>query len=124
MAFTYDPSTDAGKVRLYLGDSIEGAGPRPNDNGVTPTNYSDQEIDLFLAAGSVNNGLVLGFRTLAGEWRPFALSERGSIESIDAKATADGFLNQAIYWENNPIDVIGQNSLIIQLDRDDAYTVE
>jgi len=117
----YDPSTDIGKVRLYLGDSIEGAGPRPNADH---TNYSDEEITLFLEAGSVNSGLISGFRALAGEWAAFAISEGSSIERMDAKNSPDTYLKMAEYYENHPIDVIGQNSLIIQLDRDDAYTVE
>ncbi|MBK9003490.1 MAG: hypothetical protein IPM41_06395 [Sphingomonadales bacterium] len=43
MAFTYNLSTDLGKTRLAIGDTVNGSGPRP-----AGTNYSDEEINVYL----------------------------------------------------------------------------
>ncbi len=123
MAITYNSSTNAGKVRLYIGDTIDKAGPRPNDDGVIGTNYSDEEIDLFLSSGgSINSAVILGFRTLAGEWTAFAVSEWGALERMDAKEVSDKYLKMVDLYTNNPIDAIGDNPLIINLVRVDAYS--
>ena len=54
MAFTYDLSTDRGKVRLRLADTVE-------DGHV----FTDAEIDYFLAVGStVNAATVEGIDVL------------------------------------------------------------
>lgn len=39
MTFTYAPDTDLGKIRLYLGDTTEGHGVKPNGE-----NFTDEEI--------------------------------------------------------------------------------
>ena len=43
MAFTYDVSSSLGQLRLAIGDTVSGAGPRPNG-----ANYSDAELNVFL----------------------------------------------------------------------------
>ena len=44
MAFTYDVSSSLGQLRLAIGDTVSGAGPRPNG-----ANYSDAELNVFLS---------------------------------------------------------------------------
>lgn len=54
MAFTYDISTDRGKVRLQLGDTTDGSHV-----------FEDDEIDYFLTVGGdVNGATAKGLRVL------------------------------------------------------------
>jgi hypothetical protein len=111
MAFTYDLTTDRGKVRFQVGDSIEDKGPRP-----TGINYSDAEIDYFLDAGSVAAAVAQAFDTLASEWSSFALSEREGEISYDAKVVADGYRKQAAAARQRA------GGATIRLIREDAWT--
>jgi hypothetical protein len=45
MAFTYDLATNAGQVRLALGDTVSAVGVRPDGSNLT-----DAEVAAFLAA--------------------------------------------------------------------------
>ena len=56
MAFTYDPTTDRGKVRLLITDIVS-----------TDPCFQDDEIDTFLtlAAASVFKAAALGLMTIA-----------------------------------------------------------
>ncbi len=69
MAFTYtdDLSTDRAKVRFYLQDTVEDAGPRPG-NG----NFSDAEIDgLIVIGGSWQRAVAAGYESLAAAWATY-----------------------------------------------------
>ena len=68
MAFTYDVSSSLGQLRLAIGDTVSGAGPRPNG-----ANYSDAELNVFLspivAAGyGYGRAVPSVLRMLATEW--------------------------------------------------------
>lgn len=43
MGFTYDLTSDIGQVRLLIGDTVQDAGVKPDDD-----NFSDEEIQAFL----------------------------------------------------------------------------
>lgn len=59
MAFTYDLATNAGQVRLLIGDITDGAGVKPDH-----TNFTDAEIEHFL---DQENDVVKGAAALACE---------------------------------------------------------
>ncbi len=68
MAFTYDVSTALGQLRLAIGDTVSGTGPRPSG-----ANYTDAELNVFLApviAAGYGYGRAVPsvLRLLANEW--------------------------------------------------------
>ena len=98
MAFTYSLSTDLGKVRLAIGDTVSGSGPRPSG-----ANYSDAEINVFLrpviAAGyTYGRAVAQLFRLLAGEWAGKASVSIGDY-SVQYAAVADNYRKAANEWE-------------------------
>lgn len=108
MAFTYDLTTDRGKTRIWLGDTVEDKGPRPRK-----TNYSDAEIDYLLSSqsGSVNKAIAAGFDLLAGEWMSYSIQEREGDVSYDAKGLADRYKELAKDWWAKPDDGSSASSL-------------
>ena len=98
MSFTYSLSTDLGKVRLAIGDTVNGSGPRP-----AGTNYSDEEINVYLtpviAAGyTYGRAVAQLFRLLAGEWAGKASMSIGDY-SVQYAAVADNYRKAAAEWE-------------------------
>lgn len=98
MAFTYSLSTDLGKVRLAIGDTVNGSGPRP-----AGTNYSDEEINVYLtpviAAGyTYGRAVAQLFRLLAGEWAGKASVSIGDY-SVQYAAVADNYRKAAAQWD-------------------------
>jgi len=86
-------ATSRDKVRFYLGDKIENAGPLPND-----ANFSDAEIDgLITAEGSWQKAVAAGFETLAARWRRYPDFKADGL-SLSRSDIADGFLEQAKNW--------------------------
>ena len=68
MAFTYDVTTPLGQLRLAIGDTVSGTGPRP-----AGANYTDAELNVFLApviAAGYTYGRAVSqvLRLLATEW--------------------------------------------------------
>ncbi len=64
--YTYEDSltTDKDKVRLYIADKVEDAGPRPEK-----ANYSDDEINAVITAeGNWGRAVAAFFEILAAEW--------------------------------------------------------
>lgn len=58
MTFTYDVTTDIGKVRLYINDNVEAT-----------AHFSDEEIQVFLTAGgSVNMASALALESWASSY--------------------------------------------------------
>lgn len=49
MGFTYDLTSAIGQVRLLIGDTVQNAGVKPDDD-----NYSDEEIQVFLDRNDSN----------------------------------------------------------------------
>jgi hypothetical protein len=93
--FTYDLASDdsiittRSEVRLQIGDSVQGAGPRPDFS-----NYSDVEVDYFLAqeAGHLQRAAALALETLSSEWAKEASKQQlgpASSEANQARAFAE-----------------------------------
>ena len=98
MSFTYSLSTDLGKVRLAIGDTVSGSGPRPSG-----ANYSDAEINVYLtpviAAGyTYGRAVAQLFRLLAGEWAGKASVSIGDY-SVQYASVADNYRKAAAEWE-------------------------
>jgi hypothetical protein len=99
MAFTYDLTTNRGKVRFNIADTVENSGPRPDKR-----NFSDAEIDHLISTETDGNtaASALGFEILANEWAAYAIMEREGEVSFDAKEVADQYLEIANEWRNKP----------------------
>ncbi len=64
MAFTYDTSTDIGKVRFEIGDTTYGAGVKPSG-----ANLTDAEIQLLITReGSCGAASAAACEILARHW--------------------------------------------------------
>jgi hypothetical protein len=65
MSFTYNVTTDIGKVRLALGDNVEGSGVRPDG-----TNFEDEELSVFLtqAENDIDGATALALESLSRSW--------------------------------------------------------
>lgn len=85
MAFTYDLTMDAGKLRLEIGDSTEGTGVRPDG-----TNFEDDEIAYILdqEGGSLGRAVARACEMLATLWASAAdLTVGPRSESLSQVAT-------------------------------------
>lgn len=123
MAFTYSDAltTDASKVRLAIGDTVQNTGPRPDGR-----NFTDNEIGYFLTIEDdrVNGATAYAFEHLASEWTAYAISEREGEAQYDAKAVATQYSKQAALWRGKPggDDDAGRSQIAVVLTRADAYT--
>lgn len=98
MAFTYNVTTALGQLRLEIGDTVSGAGPRPDG-----TNYSDEELNVILApilaaGSSYGLGVARVLRRLANEWSNRANVTIGEF-SMSYAAVAENYRKQAAAWE-------------------------
>lgn len=74
MAFDYDlAATDAtialvSKIRLAIGDTVEGAGPRPDGR-----NFSNEELTTFYSDedSHAKRAAAVAFEVLSAEWSAF-----------------------------------------------------
>lgn len=70
MSFTYigDLSTNRDKVRFYIHDTTENAGPLPGG-----ANYTDAEIDALITQASTwQRAVAVAFDALAGAWAAYS----------------------------------------------------
>ena len=95
MAFTFDPSTDRGAVRLYCWDNKDGT-------YLTDYNFTDADIDAFLVQNSDSIWLasadacrVLAVKAAAGA---FSISIAGAID-LDKKKVSQMYLDLAKEYE-------------------------
>ena len=110
MAFTYSDAlaTDRDKVRFYLGDVVDGAGPRPADG-----NFSDAEIaGLITAEGCWQRAVAAGFERLDAEWTRYPTFKADGL-SLNRSDIATGYRAQAAKWRADfpiprPVYVAGQ----------------
>lgn len=97
--FTYNaaaPASDLDKLRLYIGDTVEDAGPR-----VGGRNYSDGELSLFLTAGGSWSAAVgLALEALATEWSTAARSIKYQQYAEDFTQQAAELRIQAARWQS------------------------
>lgn len=64
MTFTYNLSTDIGFIRLKIGDTRSGSGPRPQQH-----NFMDEEIQAILTAEDTTSATIASLlEVLANEW--------------------------------------------------------
>lgn len=108
MAFTYDLTTNRGKVRFNLGDTVENQGPRPDKR-----NFTDAEIDYLIDTETDGNtaATAYGFEILASEWASYALAEREGETNFDAKEVSDQYIDIAQEWRNKPDGGTGGGSI-------------
>jgi hypothetical protein len=108
MAFTYDLTTNRGKVRLNIGDTVENSGPRPDRR-----NFSDEEVDHFISTETegITAATAFVFEILANEWAAYAISEKEGEVSFDAKEVSDQYLDIANEWRSKPGGGTGGRSL-------------
>jgi hypothetical protein len=83
MSFTYDLTTDTGKVRLELGDTTADTGIRPDGS-----NLQDEEIAVWLSReGGVMRTVAAACEALARQWSIIADTSSGPLsESAGAVA--------------------------------------
>ena len=68
MAFTYDLSTNVGKIRLELGDTIQNSGIRPNNGNLSDEElqyWYDRELNVMRAVAAACEALARMWSTAA-----------------------------------------------------------
>lgn len=93
--FTYlgTLSTDRDRVRFYIQDTVEDAGPRPAD-----ANFSDSEIDgLITTEGNWQRAVAAGFERLAAEWTRHPTFKADGTQ-VNRSDIAAGYRAQAQEW--------------------------
>ncbi len=90
MAYSYDITTDGGKVRQLAGDTIETYGVLPKfsrDQPASTTNFTDAEIAAFLdmEGGHVQRAAALALENAATRWSVLAGTYRLGPESESHK---------------------------------------
>lgn len=102
MTFTYSSTslaTDLAKVRLTIGDTTSGAGPRPDGS-----NFSDEELAVFIdaaiaAGGTWRNAAPPVLRVLANQYAAAAKRTDDAEISEDLTRTAAELRAQAKDFE-------------------------
>lgn len=125
MTVTYSTALtlDRDKIRLRIGDTVSGKGPRPQVG--TNSNFDDAEITFVLTEEStVNASIAHFFEILANEWSSYALSEREGETNFDAKEVAENYRKQAAIWRAKPggASEAERSGNLITLTRTDAWT--
>ena len=103
MSFIYDStdlSTDLARVRLAIGDTTQDAGVRPDG-----TNFSDQELELFIdaatsAGGTWRNAVPSVLRILANQYAAAAKVSEDQDVREDLTRTAASLRDQAKDFES------------------------
>lgn len=105
MAFTYDLNADSGRVRLLIGDTVDGTGVLP-----TGANFSDEEIAFFLTqeGDDFHRAAAYAFETLAAAWSAIAGSLRRGVETEKSDQAAAyreqaGQLRARHGWHETPL---------------------
>ena len=86
MAYTYEPTTDRGKVRLLVGDRVTA-------NAI----FDDEEIDTFLTMqdGNVNHAAALALESAAGDPTKLGIMFRTLNFTKDTKGVVSDLLKKA-----------------------------
>lgn len=93
--YTGDLLTDLDRVRFNIGDTVEDAGPKPEDG-----NFTDAEINgLVTIEGSWQRAVAAAFETLASLW---ARHTNFTAEGMSASQSdiAKQYAASAIEWRN------------------------
>lgn len=102
MSFTYSStslSSNLARVRLAIGDTTSGAGPRPDGS-----NFTDEELNVFIvdalaAGGTWRNAVPLVLRVLANQYAAAAKKTDDAEISEDLTQTAAQLRQQAKEYE-------------------------
>jgi len=106
MAFTYDITTTTGRIRRLIGDTVEDAGPLPEE----PSNFNDDEIAFFYESeGShIQRGAAAGLEALSSAWAAHEGRYRSGPEDEESSASAAYAANAAqlrmVYGWNKAAD--------------------
>lgn len=114
MAFEpYDITTDVGKVRFHLNDTIENVPLEKKFYGPFPDkrNFQDEEIQhlLTLSGSSINGAVIAGARTLQSAWSDHAVEEQDKNFRYRAEQAADKWAKLADDLSKKPLDQVGQD---------------
>ena len=102
MSFTYSSTsltTNLAKVRLAIGDTTSGTGPRPDSS-----NFTDEELNVFIgdavaAGGTWRNAVPQVLRILANQYAAAAKKTDDAEISEDLTQTASQLRQQAKEYE-------------------------
>jgi hypothetical protein len=84
---------DRDKVRFYLRDTVQDAGPLPND-----ANLQDEEIAALLALeGCWQRAVAAGFEALASAWRKYPNLESDQF-GLSRSHISRGYADDAARW--------------------------
>lgn len=118
MAFTYDLTTNVGKVRLNLGDKVEGSGPWPNGG-----NFSDAEVEQILTQedNEVMRAVAACCEILANAW--------AGVASIAVGPRREELNHVSEMYRQRAQDLRtqyggGDVTFSVPLDREDGYSDE
>jgi len=118
MAFTYvgTLATDRDKVRFYIQDTVESAGPKPDGK-----NFSDAEIDgLVTNEETWGRAVAAAFESLTAIWRTlYTFSADGG--TYHRSNVADGYAAFAAQWRKK-YGYSGSTVSTSALTRVDAYS--
>lgn len=107
MTFTYAGTlaTDLDKVRFYLQDSVENAGPKPNDG-----NFTDAELSgLITVEGTWGRAVAAGFEALAAAWRRHTTFTADGL-TVQYSDVAEGYDEAALTWRRRYGGVVGEGA--------------
>ena len=122
MAFSYNDklSADRDKVRLYIADTVNGAGPKPND-----VNFADAELDGLIAAEGIwQRAVAAAYEALAAAWRRYPSFATEGLR-LDRTAIANGYATQAQEWRQRYGSAVAGTSRVGSRDvtRRDGYSI-
>jgi len=92
---SYDSNltTDRDKVRFYLQDTVNGAGPKPADG-----NFTDAELTaLLVVEGSWQRAVAGGFEALEAAWRRYPNFSTDGL-TVNRTDIANGYAAKAKEW--------------------------
>lgn len=115
MTFTYDVSTDIGKVRFELGDTVSGSGVRADG-----TNISDEEIQMLLTreGSEIMQAVAGACEMLARDW--------ARVANLSVGPRSEQFGQISAQWAARSNEIRGTyggyTAFSIGVDRTDGYS--
>jgi hypothetical protein len=117
MNFTYTLTEQLGQLRLRVGDTVKGSGPRPYSDR---TNFGDAELQhLIDTQPSLGAAAATAFEILASEWSSYTNITLGPRKEEFAKIS-DSYRKQAAQLRKI---FGGATTFSVGFDRVDGYSV-